>query len=99
MVIFFSSPIVFSSLMSIIGSDFSPQSRKTNLSERDKFICSTIGPELRKRDLFFVGIDVIGDYLTEINVTSPTGIREIENLNNINIAKLFWEYLEKKLID
>ena len=63
---------------------------KTNLSERDKFICSTIGPELRKRDLFFVGIDVIGDYLTEINVTSPTGIREIENLNNINIAKLFW---------
>ena len=50
-------------------------------------------------DLFFVGIDVIGDYLTEINVTSPTGIREIENLNNINIAKLFWENLEKKLID
>ena len=75
------------------------EARKTNLSERDKFICSTIGPELRKRDLFFVGIDVIGDYLTEINVTSPTGIREIENLNNINIAKLFWEYLEKKLID
>ena len=71
------------------------EARKTNLSERDKFICSTIGPELRKRDLFFVGIDVIGDYLTEINVTSPTGIREIENLNNINIAKLFWEYLEK----
>ena len=70
------------------------EARKTNLFERDKFICSTIGPELRKRDLFFVGIDVIGDYLTEINVTSPTGIRE-ENLNNINIAKLFWEYLEK----
>ena len=58
-----------------------------------------MGPELRKKNLFFVGIDVIGDYLTEINVTSPTGIREIENLNNINIAKLFWEYLEKKLID
>jgi len=60
------------------------------LSERDQFICAQVGPLLRERGLYFVGLDVIGDYLTEINVTSPTGIREIEAETGINIsAQLF----------
>jgi glutathione synthase len=60
------------------------------LSERDQWICSTIGPVLRERGLDLVGIDVIGDYLTEINVTSPTGIRELDREMNGNIsAQLF----------
>ena len=56
------------------------------LTTRDKQICANIGPELKRRGLLFVGIDIIGDYLTEINVTSPTGIREIQRLSNIDIA-------------
>lgn len=67
------------------------------LSERDLWICEQIGPELKKRGLFFVGIDVIGDHLTEINVTSPTGIREIDALFDMNIAALFFDKLEIKL--
>jgi len=59
------------------------------LSERDHWICHQIGPVLKERGLLFVGIDVIGDYLTEINVTSPTGIREIKTIFNVDIAKLF----------
>ena len=54
---------------------------KTELTERDKFICKEISHSLIKKGLYFVGIDIIGDYITEINVTSPTGIREIKNLN------------------
>lgn len=67
------------------------------LTERDKWICAEIGPELKKRGLFFVGIDVIGDYLTEINVTSPTGIKEIGKIFDINIGARFFEVLEEKL--
>ena len=67
------------------------------LSERDRWICSQIGPERKKRGLFFVGIDVIGDYLTEINVTSPTGIKEIDKIFHINIAARLFEVLEAKL--
>lgn len=67
------------------------------LTERDKWICAEIGPELKKRGLFFVGIDVIGDYLTEINVTSPTGIKEIGKIFHINIGAKFFEVLEEKL--
>ena len=67
----------------------------TSLTSRDKEICSTIGPELRRRGLLFVGIDIIGDYLTEINVTSPTGIREIEGLSGVNIASTTWDAIEK----
>ena len=66
------------------------------LSDRDREICAVIGPELRRRGLLFVGIDVIGDYLTEINVTSPTGIREIQRLSGINIAGLTWDAIEKR---
>ncbi len=72
---------------------------KTKLTERDLQICSTIGPELRRRGLMFVGIDIIGNYMTEINVTSPTGIREIERLSGINIASLTWDAIEQKHSD
>ena len=67
--------------------------KKILLSKSDRKICETIGPELRKRKLFFVGIDVIGEYLIEINVTSPTCIREIKQLSKIDIAKIIWDKL------
>lgn len=66
------------------------------LTERDKEICATIGPELERRGLIFVGIDVIGDYLTEINVTSPTGIREVKRLSGEDIAGHLWNVIEEK---
>ena len=69
------------------------------LSERDYHICERIGPELRQRGLLFVGIDVIGDYLTEINVTSPTGIREIHRFTGINCATQLWEVVEENLVN
>lgn len=62
-----------------------------DLSPRDKEICAAIGPELAKRGLVFAGIDVIGDYLTEINVTSPTGIQEIRRFGGPDIAALIWD--------
>jgi glutathione synthase len=67
------------------------------LTARDRFICSQVGPVLRKRGLYFVGIDVIGDYLTEINVTSPTGIRELDAELNSNISAELMDVIEKKL--
>jgi len=66
----------------------------TSLTARDLEICERIGPELRRRGLLFVGIDVIGDYLTEINVTSPTGVREILALSGINVAAMTWAAIE-----
>ena len=69
---------------------------KTDLTPRDLEICAAIGPELRRRGLLFVGIDIIGDYLTEINVTSPTGIREIAALSGVDIAALTWDAIESK---
>jgi len=68
--------------------------KKTSLTTREQEICEIIGPTLKKRGLIFVGIDVIGDYLTEINVTSPTGIQEINALDNIQIEKLIWDAIE-----
>jgi len=70
---------------------------KTSLNKNDKLICEIISPHLKAKGLFFVGIDVIGNYLTEINVTSPTGIREINRLNKTNIEKIFWDKTLKKL--
>ena len=70
---------------------------KASLNRKDKLICDTISPHLKSKELFFVGIDVIGNYLTEINVTSPTGIREINRLNKTNIEKNFWDKALKKL--
>ena len=69
---------------------------KTTLTAREKEICSRIGPELKRRGLIFTGIDVIGDYLTEINVTSPTGIWEIRRFDNTDIAALIWDAIEKR---
>ena len=70
----------------------------TNLSERDAFICNAVGTELRKRRLLFAGIDVIGGHLIEINVTSPTGIREVANFGGEDIAALFWDCVETRLV-
>jgi glutathione synthase len=64
------------------------------LTERDRWICAQVGPELRRRGLIFVGLDVIGDYLTEINVTSPTCIRELDSQFGLNIAGLLFDRLE-----
>ena len=69
---------------------------KVALTERDREICATIGPRLREKGQIFVGIDVIGDYLTEINVTSPTGLQELERFDNVNIAARIWEAIEAR---
>ena len=68
----------------------------TGLTPREREICARIGPALRERGLLFVGIDVIGDFLTEINVTSPTGIRAVKNLGGPDIAALIWDKIEAK---
>ncbi|NUB45088.1 glutathione synthase [Fertoebacter nigrum] len=69
---------------------------KIGLSARDLEICAAIGPVLREKGQIFVGIDVIGDYLTEINVTSPTGLQELERFDGTNGAALIWEVIERK---
>ena len=69
---------------------------KSTLTRREQDICAAIGPELAKRGLIFVGIDVIGDYLTEINVTSPTGIREVKKFGGEDIASLIWDAIEAR---
>ena len=70
--------------------------KKTGLVFRDQQIIEALGRELKKMDLFFVGIDIIGNFLTEINVTSPTGIKQINKLNNIKLEQVFWDKLEAK---
>jgi glutathione synthase len=70
--------------------------KDTQLSAREKEICDRIGPALRERGLLFVGIDVIDGWLTEINVTSPTGIRAIKNFGGPDIAALIWDKIEAK---
>ncbi|MEA1649571.1 glutathione synthase [Nitrospirillum sp. BR 11164] len=69
---------------------------KTDLTQREREICATIGGVLRDKGLVFVGIDVIGDYLTEINVTSPTGIQEINRLNGGAIESTLWDAIERR---
>lgn len=69
---------------------------KVGLTERDLEICAAIGPTLRDKGQVFVGIDVIGDWLTEINVTSPTGIQELERFDGTNIAAKVWDAIEAK---
>lgn len=68
----------------------------SELTAREREICATIAPALKAREMIFVGIDVIGDYLTEINVTSPTGIREIKRFGGPDIAVLIWDAIEKR---
>jgi len=67
------------------------------LTERDRWLCAQIGPALRERGMLFVGLDVIGDYVTEINVTSPTGIRELDKQFHIDIGSLLMEAIERRL--
>ena len=69
---------------------------KVGMTVRDREICAAIGPTLRDKGQVFVGIDVIGDYLTEINVTSPTGIQELERFDGTNVAGLIWDVIEAK---
>lgn len=69
----------------------------TTLTKREHEICETIGPELKARGFVFVGIDVIGNYLTEINVTSPTGIREVKRFGGLDCAAMFWDAVEEKI--
>ncbi len=70
---------------------------KSDLTHRDREICEAIGPALIDRGLIFVGIDIIGGYLTEINVTSPTGIQEIDRFDEANVAGLIWDAVEGRL--
>ena len=69
----------------------------TDLTPRDREICARLGPELKRRGLLFTGIDVIGPYLTEINVTSPTGIRQVKDFGGPDIAALIWDAIELKV--
>jgi glutathione synthase len=70
--------------------------KKIGLTARDREICEAIGPLLREKGQVFVGIDVIGDYLTEINVTSPTGLQELERFDGINAAGAIWDAIETR---
>ena len=70
---------------------------KIGLTARDMEICAAIGPLLREKGQVFVGIDVIGDFLTEINVTSPTGIQELERFDGINVAGAIWDAIDARL--
>jgi glutathione synthase len=68
----------------------------TDLTPREREICAALAPKLRERGLLFVGIDVIDGFLTEINVTSPTGIRAIARLDGPDVAAKIWDVIEKK---
>lgn len=69
------------------------------LTDRDREICERLAPELKRRGLIFTGIDVIGPYLTEINVTSPTGIRQVKDFGGADIAALIWDAIERKVAE
>ena len=69
---------------------------KSELTARDRAICEAIGPELKARGLIFVGIDVIGDYITEINVTSPTGLQEIDRFDGVSLEAKIWDAIESR---
>ena len=69
----------------------------TELTDREREICAAIGPDLKRRGLIFVGIDVIGGYMTEINVTSPTGIREVKKFGGADIAALVWDAIANRI--
>ena len=64
------------------------------LTARDRELCAAIGPELKRRGLLFVGVDVIGDYLTEINVTSPTGAQQLKRFTGVDATALMWDRIE-----
>jgi glutathione synthase len=70
---------------------------RSELTRREREICAILGPELRNRGLIFVGIDMIGDYLTEINVTSPTGLQEINRFDGTRLEMKIWDAIEARL--
>lgn len=72
---------------------------KVGLTQREREICARLAPVLREKGLIFTGIDVIGDWLTEINVTSPTGLQELERFDGVNGAGLIWDAIERRLND
>jgi glutathione synthase len=72
---------------------------KTELTDREREICARLGPELKRRGLLFTGIDVIGGFLTEINVTSPTGIRQVKAFGGADIAAMIWDAVEAKVAE
>ena len=72
------------------------RAEKIEMTEREREICAAIGPLLREKGQIFVGIDVIGGWLTEINVTSPTGIQELERFDGVNVAAKIWEAIETR---
>jgi glutathione synthase len=72
------------------------QAVKADLDDRDREICARIGPSLKERGLIFAGIDVIGGYLTEINVTSPTGLQEISRFDNVSLESQMWDAMEAR---
>ena len=72
------------------------RAQKTTLSRRDLEICEALGPVLRQQGLLFVGIDVIGDWLTEINVTSPTGLQEIDRFDGVCLEATIWDAIEAR---
>jgi len=69
---------------------------KAELTKRDREICEAIGPALKARGLVFVGIDVIGNYLTEINVTSPTGLQQINRFDEVRLEEKIWDAIETR---
>jgi glutathione synthase len=70
---------------------------QTELSDKEREICARVGPRLREMGLVFAGLDVIDGYLTEINVTSPTGIRAVQKLGGPDVAGMFWDAVEGRL--
>jgi glutathione synthase len=73
------------------------RAERVALTEKEKEICAALGPVLKEQGLIFVGIDVIGDYLTEINVTSPTGLQEIDRFDGVNLEGMIWDAIERRL--
>ena len=70
------------------------RAEQVDLTARDRELCAIIGPQLKARGLLFVGIDVIGDYLTEINVTSPTGAQQLKRFSGIDASAVMWDRIE-----
>ena len=75
------------------------RAEQASLTARDREICERIGPYLRDHGLLFVGIDVIGDWLTEINVTSPTGLQEVQRFDGVNLAAAIWDRIEARVAE
>jgi len=73
------------------------RAEKSDLTPREQEICDRIGPALREKGLIFVGIDVIGDWLTEINVTSPTGLQAVNRFDGVKLEADIWDAIEKRL--